>query len=344
MNSPVQITTVIPTFRRPQKVERAVRSVLAQSYPHFEVHVYDNASGDATSDVVSAIAATDSRVKYFCQPENIGFVRNFSCGMMLARSAFVNLLSDDDLVLPNFFTYAVNSFARYPRAFLFSGLVSERDGSDGTPYAPVRKRIKPGIYNPPLGFRALMQESVPRMWTGMMFRREVFDQIGTLDEALVTQHDHEFVIRVALRWPVVFDNSPCGVFFHNRDSIHTLTSRHEILEGWIQILRKVDRDPGLPSAVSRSAVRCIRRRLRWDLIREGLQLSMSGQLQGAAEAAAVLERDIDSKWTARALSLLTERTSLGNSLRLIVSSALIANRKLKDVGEYVFPKTSRKSS
>jgi glycosyltransferase involved in cell wall biosynthesis len=43
-----QITTIIPTFMRPQLLGRAIRSVLGQSYPHFEVHVYDNASGDET--------------------------------------------------------------------------------------------------------------------------------------------------------------------------------------------------------------------------------------------------------------------------------------------------------
>ena len=46
------ITTVIPTYRRPELLQRAIRSVLDQSYPHFKICVYDNASNDRTPDVV----------------------------------------------------------------------------------------------------------------------------------------------------------------------------------------------------------------------------------------------------------------------------------------------------
>jgi glycosyltransferase involved in cell wall biosynthesis len=333
---PAQITTVIPTFRRPQKVERAVRSVLAQSYPNFEIHVYDNASGDATQDVVSAVAATDSRVKYFCRPENIGFVKNFSTGMKSARTAFVNLLSDDDLLLPNFFADAMSAFGRHPEAFLFAGLVSERD-SDGAPYAPARNLVKPGVYHAPFGFTALMQESVPRLWTSMMFRREVFDQVGVLDETLITQHDHEFVIRVALRWPVVFENTMCGVFFHNRDSIHTSTPRREVLLGWSQIFRKLDRDLSLPTDVRKQAVRCVGRYLRRDLIRRGLLSAVKGQPQEVATVAAFLESEADCKWSGRVMSLLALPGPVGSSLRLAVRLVLIAKRKLNGVRNYLRP-------
>jgi glycosyltransferase involved in cell wall biosynthesis len=334
VNSPAQITTVIPTFRRPQKVERAIRSVLAQSYPNFEVHVYDNASGDATRDVVGAIAATDSRVRYFCQSENIGFVRNFSCGMQSALTPFVNLLSDDDLLLPNFFADAMASLGRHPQAFLFVGLVSERH-SDGTPWAPVRKLAKPGLYNPPIGFDALMSETVPRMWTGMLFRRQVIEQIGTLDGALTTQHDHEFVIRMALRWPVVFENIPCGIFFHNDDSIHTSTPRTDVLLGWSQILRKVEGDESLPDAVRRRAVRCIKNRLRWDVVRGAVLSSLNGQLQDAAEVAALLDREVDSKWLGRALLLLTRHGAVGGGFRLMARSSVLINRKMRSIKDYV---------
>ena len=60
------ITTIIPTYRRSEKLKRAIQSVLAQTYPHFQICVYDNASGDETADVVAALAKEDSRVQYFC--------------------------------------------------------------------------------------------------------------------------------------------------------------------------------------------------------------------------------------------------------------------------------------
>lgn len=47
------ITTIIPTYRRPRLLRRAIRSVLNQTYPHFQVCVYDNASGDETATIVA---------------------------------------------------------------------------------------------------------------------------------------------------------------------------------------------------------------------------------------------------------------------------------------------------
>ena len=63
------ITTIIPTYRRPKLLQRAIRSVLNQTYPHFQVCIYDNASGDDTAAVVAEIAKGDPRVKYHCHPK-----------------------------------------------------------------------------------------------------------------------------------------------------------------------------------------------------------------------------------------------------------------------------------
>ena len=75
------ITTVIPTFRRPRLVERAIRSVLAQNFDGFQICVYDNASGDETAAVVAQIAREDPRVNYYCHPKNIGAWNNFKYGI-----------------------------------------------------------------------------------------------------------------------------------------------------------------------------------------------------------------------------------------------------------------------
>jgi len=50
------ITTIIPTHCRPTLLRRAIYSVLNQTYPHLQVCVYDNASGDETAFVVAEIA------------------------------------------------------------------------------------------------------------------------------------------------------------------------------------------------------------------------------------------------------------------------------------------------
>src|SRR6516165_1449212 len=100
---PATITTVIPTFRRPTLLGRAIRSVLRQTNRDCAVTVFDNASGDETRDVVAAIAAEDPRVSYHCQSRNVGIVANFISAMQSVQSPYFSVLSDDDVLFPEFF-------------------------------------------------------------------------------------------------------------------------------------------------------------------------------------------------------------------------------------------------
>ena len=71
------ISTIITTYRRPLLLKRAINSVLKQTYPHFQVYVYDNASGDETEKIAHDLMKKDSRVKYHRHPENIGMMANY---------------------------------------------------------------------------------------------------------------------------------------------------------------------------------------------------------------------------------------------------------------------------
>ena len=101
-SNPPIVTTVIPTFRRPHLVRRAIWSALGQSYPHVRVLVADNASGDNTAEAVAEIYGHDSRVAYYCHPKNIGSYPNFNFGIQQVETPFFSLLSDDDALAPDF--------------------------------------------------------------------------------------------------------------------------------------------------------------------------------------------------------------------------------------------------
>src|SRR5579875_1770387 len=62
------VTTVIPTFRRPHLLKRAIASALNQTYEAVAVEVFDNASGDETAAVVAEAASKDPRVRYSATP------------------------------------------------------------------------------------------------------------------------------------------------------------------------------------------------------------------------------------------------------------------------------------
>ncbi len=117
--SPAVVTTVIPKFRRPRLLKRAIRSALNQTRSELIVSVFDNASGDETPHVIADFMKRDSRVRYFRQPENIGAFRNFEYGMRQVSTPYFSFLSDDDLLVPGLYQEAIEALERESSAMFF---------------------------------------------------------------------------------------------------------------------------------------------------------------------------------------------------------------------------------
>jgi glycosyltransferase involved in cell wall biosynthesis len=98
---PALVTIAIPTFNRPAYLEEAVASALAQTYPHIEVIVGDNGSGEATNGWAPEIA-NDPRLVYRRNPRNLGMSGNFNALADAARGEFFTAIGDDDRLLPDF--------------------------------------------------------------------------------------------------------------------------------------------------------------------------------------------------------------------------------------------------
>ena len=93
----VPISVVIPSYNRVGTVTRAIDSVLAQTYPHFEIIVVDDGSTDNTSDMLNE--RYRDRVRLVRQP-NMGPAAARNAGVAAARYDLVAFLDSDDYWLP----------------------------------------------------------------------------------------------------------------------------------------------------------------------------------------------------------------------------------------------------
>jgi hypothetical protein len=92
------MTIAIPTFNRAALLKGCVASALAQTYPHFEVVVSNNASSDNTRSVLSEFS--DARLRVINQDTNIGMHPNWNACLANAKGDYIVILSDDDRIAP----------------------------------------------------------------------------------------------------------------------------------------------------------------------------------------------------------------------------------------------------
>ena len=88
------VSVVIPTFNRAKDLERALRSVLAQTHTNWEVLIVDNYSEDNTDEVIENL--NEPRITLF-KIHNHGVIavsRNW--GIQHARGKYIAFLDSDD--------------------------------------------------------------------------------------------------------------------------------------------------------------------------------------------------------------------------------------------------------
>jgi glycosyltransferase involved in cell wall biosynthesis len=94
------VSVCVPTFNYSQFLPDAIRSVLAQTFTDFELVVVDNASTDATTEIMEAFVRSDPRIRFYRNSENVGIVKNFNCALGHAAGDYVKILCADDLLAP----------------------------------------------------------------------------------------------------------------------------------------------------------------------------------------------------------------------------------------------------
>jgi glycosyltransferase involved in cell wall biosynthesis len=169
-----QVTVLIPTYKRPEKLKRAVASVFNQTYQDFKIIISDNASGDDTENVVKSLINTDSRIEYFKQNINIGMNENFNFLVSKVNTPFFCLLSDDDYYLPTFLKHALKSFSDFPD-IMFSVLSGPAVTETGKLIVDhISKWPREGFYNngDPTVLRLVTSGQHPTI-SACLFRKEI---------------------------------------------------------------------------------------------------------------------------------------------------------------------------
>jgi GT2 family glycosyltransferase len=190
---PASVTVIIATRDRPDDLRQALRSVLDQCYPSYDVLVVDNASKTAaTADLVKTLDDGAPRLRYV-REDRAGLGWAHQRGLHEAAGDIVAFTDDDVLVDRHWLSGIVEGFAATDRVGCVTGLVLPRELETPTQvwyeqYGGFAKGFNRRVYD--LGTNRpaepLFPFTVGRLGAGasMAFRRTALEQAGGFNPSL----------------------------------------------------------------------------------------------------------------------------------------------------------------
>jgi GT2 family glycosyltransferase len=103
-----QVSIIILNYNGKQFLKDCFESVMAQSYPDFEIIFFDNASADGSIEYVKE-NFTDSRIKIITSHENLGFAGGNNEALTHCTNDLIVLLNNDTKTEKDWLKYLVES-------------------------------------------------------------------------------------------------------------------------------------------------------------------------------------------------------------------------------------------
>lgn len=94
------ISIIMPSYNTGGYIADSIRSVQAQSYPHWELLIVDDCSTDSTEEAIAPFLA-DERIRFFRNEKNSGAAISRNRALREAQGEYIAFLDSDDLWLPD---------------------------------------------------------------------------------------------------------------------------------------------------------------------------------------------------------------------------------------------------
>ncbi|MGA8260933.1 MAG: glycosyltransferase family 2 protein [Arenicellales bacterium] len=108
----------MPVWNGERFLQKAIDSLLGQTFTDFELLISDNASTDATPEIVRGALQRDPRVRYDRLDENIGASPNYNRVLRRTRGRYFTWAACDDVYLPRWLEETFRALTENPGAVL----------------------------------------------------------------------------------------------------------------------------------------------------------------------------------------------------------------------------------
>lgn len=215
MNSLLAI--VIPNWNGRRFLQTCLAALAAQTYPHIETIVVDNASQDGSP---AFLREHYPQVRLIELPENRGFTGACNAGMQAARGDFIALLNNDTEVEAGWAAAVMDVFERYPDVGIVASkmlLFDKRDHfhNAGDGFTLDGRAFNRGVWQKDEGQFDREEYVFSACGGSSAYRRTMLDEIGLLDDDFFfSLEDIDLAWRAQLAgWHALY--TPRAIVYHH---------------------------------------------------------------------------------------------------------------------------------
>ncbi len=218
-------SVIIPLYNKAPYIEKAIRSVAAQTCQEFELIVIDDGSTDIAAPQppkggviisYSDIEALIGEKGFILKQSNSGVSNTRNIGVKLAKYDYIAFLDADDWWAPTYLEEMKALIAQYPEAGIYgSSYFKVKNGKHIPANIGVEANFEHGLIN-------YFQVYAKTMWMpltsiSVVIKKNIFLVNNGFKPALKLGEDFDLWARVAIKYPVAFLNKPLA--YYNQDVI-----------------------------------------------------------------------------------------------------------------------------
>jgi glycosyltransferase involved in cell wall biosynthesis len=249
-----RVSIVVASFNHSEFLAQRMESLIQQSYFDIEIIVIDDASTDASLEVLK-VYEMEPRVQVLKLTENSGWVKVSNLGAEIATGEFLIFANCDDYCDPQQVAKLVKAMNNNPTAglsFSRSNIVDKDGILLGNDYEARGLRFKRKCASDTLISRKQMTSFlfhsivIPNL-SAAIFRRSTFLDIGKFSEQVNIAADWEIYFRMAERCDVAYLSETLNFFRSHDESIRSHTKVRAMQKDIAQLLldRVKNSDRGL---------------------------------------------------------------------------------------------------
>lgn len=196
------VSVVIRTYKRPEVLRRTLESMRYQTYPHTEIVVVEDGGTQCREMLEQDFA--DLNIRYHPLERNVGRAAAANEGFCQAQGEYINLLDDDDYLMPEHIEIAVSELQAQETDLVFLRCIALEAVTEST--EPYRFRVcnKMLLDFPRVDVFTMVRQCVTTD-NGVLFRKELVQAVGGMRTELGAHEDWSLFLRMMAQgtWTLV---------------------------------------------------------------------------------------------------------------------------------------------